>query len=313
MIHDVFDFERWKSEYPLSRFRAESSDDIRDSYEQYPDYYEVSMPFDQFLSLQIAENNLIVGPLDLVRIEQARALLRESIDFGRAVPTDVFVWCVGESPRREITKIGGVPYRQRHRPWPTTPTGDPMAFIGQWCFADSRDIIGETPDDVLLVFGRPNWDGIWRTEGGGLTFEWVPLGQSDLIEPAEVPQTGWKILPCYGQIHRTFDYPDVDESESWLGVELSDLGGPGLLHATKIGGAAWWEQGDPELPGRLLCILESVWNMADKPYPFLNHPEVIPWDHSHSGQRNDALMWGDVGRLYVHLNGENVLWEVQCG
>jgi hypothetical protein len=56
-----------------------------------------------------------------------------------------------------------------------------------------------------------------------------------------------------------------------------------------------------------------MWHFFDTPHPFINCPEVIPWDLPDLGQWNDALMWGDVGRLYVFLDGEKVHWEVQCG
>ena len=67
---------------------------------------------------------------------------------GRASPTDLCVWGLGEAPRREMTKVGGVPYLRRDVPWPKSGR-KPWTFFFQINFADSRDLVDDLPGDVL--------------------------------------------------------------------------------------------------------------------------------------------------------------------
>ena len=76
----------------------------------------------------------------------------------------------GEPTDRHVTKIGGLPYRPAKMPWPTGQDGTPMSFLAQINFANSKDLVGELPGDVLLVF-TPDSDGFIES----LSFEWQPL------------------------------------------------------------------------------------------------------------------------------------------
>ena len=123
------------------------------------------------------------------------------------------------------------------------------------------------PGDVLLVFGDADMIGgkddekIMRWLEGdpaALSFEWRRVGEvEDPVSEEEVPETGWKIEPCHGVIHRAHDYPegpfrdqfDIDESHRSARV----IGG------TKIGGIPPWLQDEEPLPGVHLCTLEPVW------------------------------------------------------
>jgi hypothetical protein len=81
-----------------------------------------------------------------------------------------------------------------------------VRFIAQLCFADSRDIVGELPGDVLLIFGD---DDSPLVEPQRLAFEWSSLGIQECA--LEVPQMGASELlaPYYGVIHRTEDWPNA--------------------------------------------------------------------------------------------------------
>jgi hypothetical protein len=115
--------------------------------------------------------------------------------------TDVFVFSTGEPPRRDITKIGGLPYRERGLPWPTTPQGDRLTFIGQLSFTDSRDVVGNLPGDVLLVFA-PNDEGVPEE----FHYEWKPAGLTDHISKDDVPAPAWTFVTCFGTPYRTTDF-----------------------------------------------------------------------------------------------------------
>jgi hypothetical protein len=148
----------------------------------------------------------------------------------------------------------------------------------------------------------------------GMHFAWLPLGERDLIPSENLPEVkgDWPIAPYFGSIHRTFDYPDLGSDGGDFGWDHPEWSGLGLIKATKIGGVPWWEQGDPHLPGRFLCTQESIQPAFGVPYPYLNVPEPIGSDFREQYPPDD-LSWGDAGRLYLHLDGERIYWEVQGG
>ncbi len=61
------------------------------------------------------------GPLPIAYVEQIRAELKKrGGDLGEAIPVDLCIWNVGDTLKREVTKIGGVPYWPANEPWPIT-------------------------------------------------------------------------------------------------------------------------------------------------------------------------------------------------
>lgn len=54
----------------------------------------------------------ISSPFDLYSVEALRD--RYQLRIGSPCPTDIFVWAEGEPTRREVTKVGGLPY------WPAS-------------------------------------------------------------------------------------------------------------------------------------------------------------------------------------------------
>jgi hypothetical protein len=149
---------------------------------------------------------------------------------------DLMKAAAGEPPDRFATKLGGLPYRPSSIPWPRHASGEPMVFLGQICFADSLDVVGELPGDVLLIFTHDEHD---HTSGGNLHYEWYPLGLDGLIAATDVPDTRWKVYPCYMHLVRSEEESD------------------GLISA-KIGGRPHWIQHEPRDPGRFLGGFESV-------------------------------------------------------
>ncbi len=65
-----------------------------------------------------------------------------------------------------------------------------------------------------------------------LLFEWTSLITLPLVTQQDIPETGLHIMPCYGSIHHSWDYPYVD------GFAYPDIAEyiPPVLEATKIGG-----------------------------------------------------------------------------
>lgn len=256
----------------------------------------------------------ITSPFHIAVIEQLRAEVLRQTKVAQCIATDVFVFAQGEAPEREMTKIGGLPYRMAGETWPTF-RGRAMNFIAQFCFADSRDIVADLPGDVLLVFGDDECIEWTDDDASAMAFEWVNLGQTDLVGAQEIPRAGWSLAPYYGEIHRTFDYPNATERFE----PLPQPWNLSVLDAMKIGGAPAWQQPPAQLPGNFLCAVNSIGPETDKPYPFLNVPEPIAARFSADSsyrQHNwkGDLMWGDAGDLYLFLEANGKIhWTVQFG
>lgn len=296
MIHERFDIAHWESVFALSRLRNQAR----------------GTPASMQLDIES-----ITGPYDIAVLEQLRAKTYADLPETTRVPTDVFVWNRGEAPRREVTKIGGLPYREAGRPWPVAPSGTPLNFVAQFCFVDSRDLVPAQVGDLLLVFAEgKRWE--WKDSEGwnfkwgdnddtvsAVAFEWVSIGDYPLVTNRAIPTTGWRILPCYAAIHRAWDYPDVD-GFMYPGIAENI---PTITEATKIGGLPAWIQHDEELPGEFLCSLGSIFPKITEPYPYINWPEPISYD---TWRESGPLMLGDVGMMYLFANSYgDIRWTAQ--
>ncbi len=320
MIHERFDIERWKAVFPLARLRDASRGYLREERRRgrLPDealatdqaaaaYIERSVDWYIFL---LRDGDAVVGPYPLAALEQLREERLAMAPDVERVPTDVFVFARGEPPRREVTKVGGLPYWPAGRAWPRAASGAPLTFVAQFNFADSRDLAGEVPGDVLLIFNEPEYlsrEEMQRVKGPGwvatrdryggpgltgMHFAWLSLGINDLIRPGEVPATDWVITPCYGQIHRTYDCILGDpESEEYQQH-------PGVVCGTKIGGIPCEVQEDPRLflPGRFLCTLGETLPDLEHPYPYVNVVEPLGLG---ADEEQYALRWGDAGLMHL--------------
>lgn len=294
MIHEQLDIAHWKSFFSLARLREEART-------------QGSSP---------PEACIITGPYDIAVLEQLREEAFATLPDIERVPTDVFVWYRGEPEQRAVTKIGGLPYRSAGKPWPAAASGTPLNFVAQFCFADSRDIIPTLPGDLLLIFiegkqwgtGEDDYDFFWGDydeQDSEVIFEWVTLGNFPLTTPTEVPQTHWKIMPCYAAIHRTWDYPTVD------GFAYRHIAQhiPTVFEATKIGGICPWVQDEEDIPGTYLCTLSSTHPDITESFPLLNVPEPI---HYEAWRQNHPLMIGDVGLMNMFINSYGDLrWTAQ--
>ena len=197
------------------------------------------------------------------------------------------VWFVGGEPiDRCVTKIGGLPYRPARLAWPTAADGRPLAFLAQICFGASRDLVGNLPGDVLLMF-VPDEPGGISTE---LYFEWFPLGLKRLIGPEMVPDAVSSFAPCYGFVQR--------RSES------------GLRHeGFKIGGIPYWIQSDEYRQERFLGALAGPrWD---------DQVELPAWlEQTWAGEGNPQgreFRPGDAGIYNLfHSGGGKVRFSFQC-
>src|SRR5262245_4812542 len=181
-VHDRLDLERWIRAFPLSRLRAEARSFVRQREQEHPSQYLDSQAVENHIQLMSPKWEIVVGPPTVAVNEQLRTeAVAGRSHLGKRLPTDVAVWARGEPRNRAITKVGGLPYRPSDAPWPSDGRGEPMRFIVQICFADSRDLVPPLPGDILLVFGD---DDALVAEPERLVFEWWPLACESLVSEA---------------------------------------------------------------------------------------------------------------------------------
>jgi hypothetical protein len=195
--------------------------------------------------------------------------------------TDRLEFVPGESADRFVTKVGGLPYRPAGQPWPCQPSGAPMTFVAQICFADSADLAGQVPGDVVLLFAKDEHAFVPSSYDlePALLFEWYPLGLEGLATAADVPATPWRPLPYYGRVERVAE----------------EAGG---LEGTKLGGVPHWIQHELEVEGSFLFALGAV-----GPRPTVQERQA--------GYRRMEL--GDAGlvNFFVQPDGD-FIWALQC-
>lgn len=220
----------------------------------------------------------ITSPIDIVEIEELRRREKVHLDAVRSAAADVFVLGLGEPEEPFLSKVGGRPYWPADLPWPTFPTrtasGElievPYDFFAQLYFGDSRDIVGETPGDVLLLFGEqlPGRSGWNRNRlanfcDSNLHFAWQNVGNFALT-----PRAG-SVLPCIGFRHRTIDYyrPRYSEPEFYERENPCYVFG-GL----KVGGLPVTTL-HSDL--RFLGSIGGVDLVPDRPFPWVNRQQPL--------------------------------------
>lgn len=310
MVHERVEIRKWTGLYPLEQLREEAVCFVEQRRAESPNNYPDAAAVANHVKLMSPGGEIVTSPFHIAVVEQLRAEAFSGSRFSK-VPTDVFVFAKGEPQNRAVTKVGGLPFWPRSRAWPKGESKQPLSFVAQVCFADSKDLVGDLPGDVMLIFADGIYGEDWSDEDSeALRFEWVRTTETDLIRQSEIPKARWQLLPCYGAIHRTLDFVDAYESvvDRYNQPYCVDV-----IEGTKIGGLPRWIQEEAELPGRFLCALGSIQPESKRPYPFINVEQPFDyWSAERRKERDLFLMWGDVGSLYVFLEDDGTIhWAIQ--
>ena len=225
--------------------------------------------------------NTITGPYDLAQLVRVREWIAPYVDFGTGQPHDVFVLSIGEPPVRSWTKIGGLPFWRRDRPWPRGNDGQRLPFLAQINFRQSRDLVAGLPGDLLLVFARPDLSS-------GYTLEWENVSNDkQLVEQREIAESA--VPAFHGFRWRGLAFPDAaplrDEYWSRLtlqnGEDVYQIYNAFRLLATQIGPTSALP---PEYPpggsllhpgDQIICTVASISPLPDQPHPFVDHAAPI--------------------------------------
>lgn len=265
-------------------------------------------------------------PGDVVCMEWARREAKRKGDIGPSVPADIFVWSsMSDNDKPWLTRIGGTPWRPKDKPWPAAKDGRPLVFLGQICFADSKDLLSfKLPGEVALIYGAFDGGYCWLNDGSAL--EWSPLKIKD---PATITSSPWGChLPMeyQGVIHRTVQYTDWRSHDAPFEACGWKHGGfnIGAVQATSIGKYCELPQGWPfeERDGNeLVCTLSSFSLYGEDGWPCVDVP-VSPRAVDHKVEEFSSFslahalgFWvGDGGTIWVYRDkkGEFHLDEA-CG
>jgi Domain of unknown function (DUF1963) len=275
----------------------------------------------------LSEDKLLTtGDVGLLAFwEQIRAKHLNADDLA-TIPTDVFALALGEPTRRDVTKVGGLPYRPRDLPWPASPDEGPMTFLAQFRFTESKDHLACLPGEILTVFVKNRHLDFFGEDPSYFCFEWFPLGLSDLIQNEEAPKPGWKFIICYGVRHRTVDFIDAPKCLEILNrVILDDLPDEGLydvefrlrsiLHLggrMKIGGlpdvgnaGRLDNQADRDL--RFVASIPTILPRFGSRFRWLNCPDFAPDRYPYPPE--ETLEWPQEGtwiNLYLNEDGNTI-------
>ncbi len=266
---------------------------------------EVYSQVEQYLS-----GELITSPFDLYSVETLRK--RHGISIGEAIDSDVFVFSKGPAPDRRMTRVSGLPFYPNDKEWPCDENGIPFLFLAQFNFADSKDIVLDTPGDLLLLFVPQNGDE-WIYGEGEICFKWI---KSFEIEPiANLPsnvcpyhKTEW-----YGVIYRSADYPDGKDAAYKIDTDQS-YNLP-IFNGTKIGGYPFFIQASEDIEGFFLCQLGSIQAAHNVYYPWANKKNQMDLSFSSSGiyAEENQLVFGDMGNIYIFTDEMwNCQYYIEC-
>jgi uncharacterized protein DUF1963 len=268
------------------------------------------------------EGEMVTSPHDLYSVEELRDQI--GLRIGRVFPTDVFVFCKGQPERRDVTKVGGLPYWPVDRPWPVDEKGKHRRFLAQFNFMDSVDLFHDLPGEVLSLMVGEGDDWLWESDA--IHFEWLPAGlpavsvfdSNQIVTPAG---------PFYGAIHRTADYPDA--SDQAYESTASQAWNLPVINGTKIGGRPHFIQNDDELEGTsetvcpnpfnpsemmvvpakpartgFLCQLGSIQAAPLVAYPWANRAEPLPagFDGGTIHSDENCVVFSDMASIYIFRN-----------
>lgn len=253
----------------------------------------------------------ISGPAGACAIHYLREVLVDCVDWGQAVPIDVFIWAKGESANRVATKLGGLPYRSKDKKWPKSQCGVDLPFICQFNFEDSRDLV-DVPKAILLVFGFVHGDVLTESH-----FEWVDTGlpESELVYKS--PKLLWTPDPMEGYIYRTSNFPNAvvrpdSDFKKTYGFEIDSIHRVFAIVASSIGCNPYVNSFCEKRNERLICSLVSMdAGVCGMSFPWINveTPENaeesfnkrLAWYKLRNGYPFPPFNFSDLGCLFIAL------------
>ena len=149
------------------------------------------------------------GPLGIVMQELMVRLLKDKIQLGRGVPMDYLVWRKTPHEFPWLSRIGGMPWRDRSLPWPRSQKGDDYTFVGQFNLSDTTGTYSyDFSGDLVLIFFAFN-EAMYGGEGD-IILEWSTKELANPLSKQDCPPAGFPVPELFAELHRTLEYPDFN-------------------------------------------------------------------------------------------------------
>ncbi len=140
-------------------------------------------------------------------------------------------------------------------------------------FSDSTDLVGELPEDLLLLFGFPDVPST-------IVARWqASVCRSALVEHDNIPRK--TAIPCFHGIRwRTENFPEAQYPTSITladGTRVHDVPFILQLLGMQITRKPYFPRwgGRPKATDHVVCGMASVFPIAWRPCPFVNRPEPL--------------------------------------
>lgn len=249
------------------------------------------------------------SPRSFVHADLVLSKARATVGLGKPVPVDFFTWAYERFPKpQNLTRLGGLPWRDAVKAWPKSAKGVPLLFIGQFNLQDSLDLFDRKfPGEVVLLFAES-----LDLYTGEIYVEWAPAKIRKPTHYADVPPHASHGLTLSGVIHRDSHYPHADDALEKAGLKPFYVGA--VRRATQIGLVGAGIQDEP-FDGRegvqLIAILSAVILKHSSNWPLVNVAS-LPTYITPNGQSLEFSPWeleiGDAGACYVGVDKKGALF-----
>lgn len=220
------------------------------------------------------------------------------------IPTDLFIWSIGESNIVTATRIGGTPYMPKGMGWPERD-GVQADYWMQFNFLESRELFSfDLPGDLMIVFNYWDLPLDYSREFQSLyEFVWIDLS-SELTRPLAPLDSGRRLLPSFSGVRvRSSDCDDIDIRCSYWESLPPDLD---AAPSVKIGGAPVDLQSgivdEERIPKGARFLAQAPTEMhplRGNPWPFVNRRAPLPA--------------GDIGLAQYPLEGMECFYLLSDG
>lgn len=268
------------------------------------------------LVLAVESNNSAAargGPRGVVGRELMERILAGKVDFGKSFEVDLVIWRKRHHKHPFLTRLGGIPWRDRSLPWPTTESGQNYTFVGQYCLSEMISPVPFTPkSDLILVFSYDE-----NLCSGTVLLEWGNTNLTDPVQEEDCPQPQFSVPQYFAELQRVTVYPDFHQMErvyEEIPKQLERvLGYEPMPQNTLIGTEAFWHQ-ENYCKDTVLCTL-STFDPYDTEWPFSDQQAPLEREISYDQTfDNDKIMPSAVWTMYFQSrNGEDLLAVTERG
>ena len=228
--------------------------------------------------------------MGIVARELMSGLLKTKIEFGRSVPVDYVVWRKTPHELPWLSRIGGIPWRDRSLPWPSSAERGDYTFVGQFCLSEAKDFYSyDLQGDLVLIFFSNN-EAMYG-EDHEVVLEWSTIELATPLTERDCPTPGFPVPQLFSELYRAHEYPDFDDMNTMYDRIPTSLqqrvGWLPQTEFTRLGTEAHWLQGYQDAP--LLFALGCF--SPDSEWPFPDRKEQLAkynWDQWFDGDRIQA-------------------------